>query len=257
MFSRIRKRFTYVNVVMTLALVLAMSGGAYAAGKYLITSTKQIKPSVLAQLKGKNGKSGGVGAQGPAGAKGETGPGGPGGAAGARGETGPAGPAGAKGETGPGGAAGARGETGPAGSPWTLGGVVPSGKTLMGNWLITVRASGASQAFGNSVSFVLPLSKTPVVHWIRENREEATATGEQKSTACLGTVAAPTATAGQLCVYTDTESGLSTNEAVNKFLFQWKWGLGLSASSVGFDTKALSNAEGAVAAGGSWAVTAE
>lgn len=31
MFSRIRKRMTYANVVATIALVFAMSGGAYAA----------------------------------------------------------------------------------------------------------------------------------------------------------------------------------------------------------------------------------
>ncbi len=46
MFSMIRKRLTYANVAMTLALVFAMTGGAYAAKKYMITSKKQIKPSV-------------------------------------------------------------------------------------------------------------------------------------------------------------------------------------------------------------------
>jgi hypothetical protein len=85
MFSRIRRRITFANVVMTLALVFAMSGGAYAAGKYLINSTKQIKPSVVAQLKGKNGKTG---APGAAGLKGETG---------VKGETGPQGTAGKEG----------------------------------------------------------------------------------------------------------------------------------------------------------------
>ena len=50
MFSRIRRRATYANVVATLALVFAMSGGALAAARYIITSTKQIKPSVLTAI---------------------------------------------------------------------------------------------------------------------------------------------------------------------------------------------------------------
>ena len=65
MLSAIRKRLTYANVAMTLALVFAMTGGAYAANKYLITSTKQISPKVLKSLKGATGTNG---AAGPAGA---------------------------------------------------------------------------------------------------------------------------------------------------------------------------------------------
>jgi hypothetical protein len=49
-FSGRPKRFSYANVVATLALVLAMSGGALAASHYLITSTKQISPRVLKKL---------------------------------------------------------------------------------------------------------------------------------------------------------------------------------------------------------------
>ena len=71
-----RKRLSYANVTATLALVFAMSGGALAANHYLITSTKQINPSVLKKLTGKPGPGG------PAGA---TGPQGPGGAPGAPG----------------------------------------------------------------------------------------------------------------------------------------------------------------------------
>jgi hypothetical protein len=54
-FSRRRIRLSYANVVATLALVLAMSGGAIAATHYLITSTKQISPRVLKKLKGFQG----------------------------------------------------------------------------------------------------------------------------------------------------------------------------------------------------------
>jgi hypothetical protein len=81
----IRGHLTYANVVATLALVLAMSGGAVAATHYLIRSTKQISPRVLRQLRGHRGRTGppgppGVGSQGvqgppgPRALRGEPGP---------------------------------------------------------------------------------------------------------------------------------------------------------------------------------------
>src|SRR5580698_6683129 len=88
MFSRMRKHFTYANVAMTLALVFALSGGAYAASRYVITSTKQISPKVLKALRGAagangtNGAPGAQGAQGPQGAQGAAGPAGGAGPAG-------------------------------------------------------------------------------------------------------------------------------------------------------------------------------
>jgi hypothetical protein len=69
-----RRRLTYANVAATLALVFSMSGGALAARHYLITTTKQIKPSVLKKLRGKAGAAGPQGPQGAAGATGATGP---------------------------------------------------------------------------------------------------------------------------------------------------------------------------------------
>jgi hypothetical protein len=77
-----RRHLNYANVVATLALVFAMSGGALAAKHYLINSTKQIKPSVLKSLKGNTGKPGAAGPGGPAGPAGPVGPVGPGGPAG-------------------------------------------------------------------------------------------------------------------------------------------------------------------------------
>lgn len=79
--NSIRRRLSYANIVATLALLFAMSGGALAASHYLITSTKQISPKVLKKLKGNAGPKGATGAAGPAG---------PAGAAGAAGANGTA-----------------------------------------------------------------------------------------------------------------------------------------------------------------------
>jgi hypothetical protein len=76
-------RLGYANVAATIALVLSMTGGALAAGHYLVTSTKQISPKVLKKLKGKVGARGATGAQGTQGGVGPAGP---------TGGVGPAGP---------------------------------------------------------------------------------------------------------------------------------------------------------------------
>ena len=80
-----RQRLSYANVVATLALVFAMSGGALAANHYLINSTKQINPKVLKSLKGNVGRAGANGATGATGATGAAGPTGATGATGAAG----------------------------------------------------------------------------------------------------------------------------------------------------------------------------
>lgn len=71
------------TAVAGLALFFALGGSAIAAKHYLITSTKQIKPSVLKALRGKAGPQGVPGAPGPAGPVGAQGP---------KGEQGPPGP---------------------------------------------------------------------------------------------------------------------------------------------------------------------
>lgn len=216
----IRKRLSYTNLVLTLALVLAMSGGAYAAGQYLITSTKQISPRVLAALKGKPGTKGANGTQGPAGPQGSAGPAGGRGEKGESGETGPTGPTGPAGLAGVRGAVGPRGPdgaAGPEGSPWTAGGTLPAGQTEKGMWSMTVPPAFGLDVTVTSISFGIPLAAAPAGHYITSNGDEIVENestfeyeevplSTQTKQACPGTGAAPAAEAGALCVYATGET---------------------------------------------------
>jgi len=90
MFSS-RRHLSYANVIATVALVFAMSGGALAASRYLINSTKQINPKVLKKLRGLAGAPGAGGKEGPPGKEGAPGKEGSVGKEGSRGTEGPAG----------------------------------------------------------------------------------------------------------------------------------------------------------------------
>lgn len=217
MLSKLRKHFTFTNVALTLALVFAMTGGAYAASKYLITSTKQISPKVLKALAGKPG------------AKGPAGPAGPQGLTGAKGEPGAAGKDGAPGNNGAngenvtakeikasettcskqGGSSFTTGSTttlacnGKEGSPWTAGGTLPKGKTEKGVWSATIGKSFEGGLSGYApISFGIPLGSVPTVVYITEE-------AGSHAPGCPGTAAEPQAADGSLCVYT-TAQGLTT-----------------------------------------------
>jgi len=208
----LRRRFTYSNVVATLALVFAMTGGAFAASKFLITSTKQIKPSVLAQLKGKAGANGAAGAQGPAGAVGPAGgvgPQGPGGTPGTNGEPGPEGKEGKAGKNG------ANGAAGKEGSPWTHEGTLPAGATETGVWSGGAVAKGAVGAtpLKAAISFEIPLAKRldPTHIHIFEGTTNIPA-------ACSGTVveerlvAELKAAPGELCIWVNVNGGIKASQ---------------------------------------------
>jgi len=124
MFGSIRRHVSYANVVATMALVFAMGGTAIAAKHYLVTSTKQIKPSVLKSLKGNAGPKGATGLQG------------------------------AQGKEGP------QGKQGPAGPLTTT---LPSGQTLRGSFNLDTVATEAKQTNGGSISFGLALPSPPAV----------------------------------------------------------------------------------------------
>jgi Collagen triple helix repeat (20 copies) len=260
--AAIRRRFNATGVVAVLALVLAMGGGAYAAGRYVITSTKQIKPSVLAQLKGRAGSPGAQGPAGPAGAQGATG------AAGAKGETG------AQGKEGPPGKNGETGKNGTTGFTETL----PSEDTETGDWSVDQNVSGSFMLVLGSASFNIPLAVAPAVHYITKNKLEAIQHGtvieEVKPTQCLGSVATPSAEPGNLCVYASVENdSVSSTEAevVVPTICAFGTGsvgggapksggsacLGLrEADRYGFGIVAFSKEAGAVEDFGTWAVTA-
>jgi hypothetical protein len=185
MFSALRKRFhvTPATVIATLALVFAMTGGAYAASKYLITSTKQISPKVLKALKGANGKNGTAGPAGPAGAAGA----GTAGAQGAQGAQGPQGSAGTNGEKGAPGTNGGVGPTGATGAQGATGeintaGPLPAGKTETGAWSFPAYSAAAAGEFSAAaISFPIPLAAAlgaGHAHWVSGVATHTTGTGD-------------------------------------------------------------------------------
>lgn len=282
MFSRIRRHASYGNVIAVIALVFAMTGGAYAAKKYVITSTSQIKPSVLKSLQSKVGR---VGAAGAVGAQGPQGPAGLAGAAGAKGDNGTAGKSGENGAPGPKGATGAKGAegelgpkgpTGSAGTSGTTGpagttgpeGVctkanctLPSGATETGTWSTTLYGlpKGKFPA-AIAISFPVPLKEASpeeeehAFFFTEEETSEIDNKVKVGAGGCNGTVTAPTAPAGVLCVYTEEES----SGATSKFSFIVSPGAGLgqfakTGTIVNLEDKAESSH---MEARGTWAVTA-
>jgi Collagen triple helix repeat (20 copies) len=242
----VRRRVSGAGVIATVALVFAMSGGAYAAQRYLITSTKQISPKVLKSLKGA------AGAKGANGAAGATGPAGPAGPAGATG------PAGVKGENGTNGTNGVEGKEGKQGVPGTTGftETLPSGKTETGTW----SASQESLEYGSpaAVSFAIPLAAgLDAAHVHFQPSAGETQKIEEFETTCPGSAEAPKATAGNFCVYVGRLTNLGFNAIVTPSSRGNEEGTGTSGAII------LLSAEGeptqpapAATAWGDWAVTA-
>ncbi len=273
MFSTIRRRLhlSPATVIAGLALVFAMTGGAYAAKKYLITSTKQISPNVLKQLQGKAGAAGAPGAAGAQGAQGPAGPAGPGGA---KGENGSSGKDGKQGATGPEGKPGKDGKSvevipvhagqtecagnggaivGPEGSPetevcngspWGVGSL-PPGKTEMGTWSVGQTTAAGFQLV--SLSFSVPLAGGSIVsvHYVNAegNEEKEGEVLAEPAENCHGTFANPSALPGMLCMY-------QLAGAVSTF-----WESAVQVGRAGVVLTFDSSAANAFARG-SWAVTA-
>ncbi len=181
--SAFNRWFGAPGVIAVVALVFAMSGGAFAAHQYLGGSSPHYR------AKPKRGP------QGPRGLPGPQGPQGPSGQS-VRGADGPPGP------------------QGPEGSPWTAGGVLPAGKTLAGTWIapaIGNEVAPGKKEGGTAISFGIRLLIPPEVLVIGEGKE-----GKEHATECPGSVALPRAAKGFLCLYTGENPGL---ELVESFPF--------------------------------------
>jgi Collagen triple helix repeat (20 copies) len=262
MFHAIRKHLTPATVIATLALVFAVTGGAYAASKYLITSTKQIKPSVLASLKGKNGAAGPAGAQGPAG---------PAGASGAKGENGIAGNEGMQGKEGPRGATGPAGVTGAKGATGQTGFTekLPSGETETGTWSAFMGRSAypsGKEIPVAAISFPIPLKAHSENAFFCNQAQTEAETGECTNGAtkqvelsgCTGNVTEPTAPVGRLCVYTKLEKFESSTVVFLRLTgLESETGGGTTGAILMFETAGKSETELNYRMYGTFAVTAE
>jgi hypothetical protein len=124
--TRRQLRLSPALVISVIALVFAMTGGAWAVTQH---SAHQSKAK-----KGKRGPKGAPGAAGAQGPKGEPG------------------------------AAGARGEEGKEGSPWTAGGTLPSGKTETGAWAAGEFSVASHDLI--AVSFPIPLKSPPRTEYV-------------------------------------------------------------------------------------------
>jgi hypothetical protein len=212
MFSAIRRRIhlSPATVIAGMALVFAMSGGAYAAKKYLITSTKQISPSVLKALQGRAGSGGAPGVAGAAGVQGSAGPAGPAGPAGSGGAKGETGPAGVRGATGAAGIAGAKGATGATGVSGATGftSTLPSGKTETGAWTASGLNYYGTNSYPSAISFPIPLAE-PSEEVVYLNEAETSTSTTVPVHGCeyeaSNPGAMPVAPAGKLCVFTLVE----------------------------------------------------
>ncbi len=282
MFSRIREHLGTAGLVVAIvALVAALGGGAYAA----TGGSGGGKATVSA--KGKPGPRGPRGKTGPAGSAGPVGPVGPVGQAGAKGDPG------APGSNGSNGADGADGKGTEAipfvGSKGTCtegqGGIevksaapptyvcnaggfpetLPAGRTETGLWAFgdTPAKPGSAQLFV-PISFPVPLEADlsfdpdpaeSQVHAVSPTGEELNLnTFElEPSTHCLGSVAAPIADPGNLCVYLANMGGFQLfNHQIGKADVVTS-----GASQQGAVLKVTLEVDTDVRGSGTWAVTAE
>lgn len=216
MWDRIRERVGSAGLIVgVIALVLAVAGGAYAAGGGLSGKQKKEVEKISKKFAGKPGAAG---ANGKDGTNGSNGSNGKDGANGTNGTVGPKGKsitarAALPTECEERGGAIVEDEAlppseievcaGEEGSPWTAGGALPAGATETGSWIFSANESSEEEAYA-ALSFAVPLPAgltAAKVHYESEaNFADFDGAGAE-TVGCEGTTSIPLAPEGNLCVY--------------------------------------------------------
>ena len=229
------RHLSYANVMATVAVFIALGGGAYAATalpKNSVGAT-QLRNDAVSSAKIKNGSlqrsdfrtADLVKLRGPAGAKGADGAAGPAGAAGAKGD---------KGE---------RGQLGLS--------TLQAGDTLRGVFGVDGIAKDPGDEFVTGVTLAIPAPA---------NLDDATVIGpdDGNSGTCTGSYSSPTAPAGFVCIY--PVGGTNVDQVFGKVPFDLD-GMGSpnlgQETPYGFIVETTSLHGGQLLSQGSWAYTAE
>ncbi len=213
MLERIREQTGSAGLIVgVIALVLAVAGGAYAAGGGLSGKQKKEVEKIAKKNAGKPGAQGSAGANGKDGANGANGTNGAPGAPGANGKSVKVSAASISQCSERGGAIVEKeGEpasakevcNGEEGSPWTAGGTLPKGATETGAWTFYVNENAEEEVYV-ALSFPIQLSAglgPEKVHFESEANFHDFDEAGPETVGCTGTSTGPTAPEGNLCVY--------------------------------------------------------
>jgi hypothetical protein len=287
MFPVLRKHPTPSTLMAFVALVFALTGGAFAAsghgggaGSKTTASTPRASNHAIvltAASKSKSKAKSKTGARGPAGPAGKNGANGVNGAPGATGPVGPAGPTGGQGPQGPIGPQGPQGPQGPAGEQGKEGKTgyaetLPPGKTLTGEFSASAfTEEGKEEELAGTfattaVNFPFRVENEskegPLPHFIKAGE-----TSLPKG--CTGSAQEPGAEEGNLCVFATQETDIQESQLGHLICdlnlpSNQCTGFGLTrVNPDGFVIKSLPKEGGEAGHGqamlidGTWAVTAE
>ena len=225
---KVLARVSPAFVVAMVALFVALTGTAVATTSALITGN-QIKNGSITGLDVKNKSLTARDFRGSV-----------------RGPRGFTGAAGAKGDNGEKGDKGDKGDTGATG-PFP-GGDIPAGKTLRGNWIASAISAGAGQQSAyDPIEFGFRFAAAPTAYLL--------APGAAPTPECPGTLEAPEASPGSLCLYTQSNSNVSSRSVCNPLNNTCSGSPSTQTNRYGTVVRVDATAAGLFYSWGTWAAT--